>query len=248
MQLGAVEIGSINPDGYYLYCIPGSMEVESIFRAQAVIADGLVVDFKEPTNQFYCVPEHNLVLFDGAEPNLSWRSFAANIFEAAQRLGVKRIFCVGSVVGRTTHTRAPRISCAASDKSLLKAMEPLGVRFANYNGPVSLVTWLMVEARKRRVEMVTLLAEIPPYIQGRNPKSIAANLRTLTAALGLTVDLEPFRSESDEWEKRVNEAVEEQEELAEQVRRLEAEYDDEVFNTQMGDLKELLEKRGVRLD
>jgi predicted nuclease with TOPRIM domain len=72
--------------------------------------------------------------------------------------------------------------------------------------------------------------------------------RTLATLLNLSVDLSDLRTTSDEWEKKLDETVAEREELAEQVHKLEEEYDSEHFDTQMGDLKDWLEQKGVRLD
>ena len=93
-----------------------------------------------------------------------------------------------------------------------------------------------------------MVAEIPAYIQGRNPKSIEAVTRSVAGMLGLQVNLDDLRADSDEWEKRVDEQLAERPELAEHIHKLEADYDSEVFDTQMGDLKDWLQQRGIRLD
>jgi hypothetical protein len=42
--------------------------------------------------------------------------------------------------------------------------------------------------------------------------------------------------------------VEETPDLTRLIRKLEEHYDNEVFDTQMGDLKEWLQQRGIRVD
>jgi proteasome assembly chaperone (PAC2) family protein len=247
-QLAAAEFASIDPDDFYIYNFPGSMEVTALFRPYARIEEGLIAEFEEPANTFYCVPEHNLLLMVGKEPNLHWRAYVQCIFNIVERLDVARIYFVGSVGGLVTHTRDPRIMCGVSDPSLKAAMDPIGLRYSNYEGPVSIVTYLQLEAKRRRVEMVNFVAEIPAYVEGRNPRSIEAVLRLLGGFLELKLDLDELRQAGDDWEKRVTDAVDEQPELAEHVVRLEEAYDNEVFDTQMGDLKDWLHRRGVRLD
>jgi len=247
-QLDAERIGEIDPDPFFILNFPGSMEISSIFRPYGNIEEGIVESFEMPSNVIYVARESNLALFLGREPNMHWRGYVGCLFEAARRLGVTSIYFVGSVGGLVTHTREPRIGCAVSRAELKERLEPYAVKFTSYEGPVSVVTYLLTEATGRGMDMITLVAEIPAYVQGRNPKSIEAVTRMVCGLLGLPVELESMRGESDEWEKKVTEAVSEQEELAEHVRKLEAAYDDEVFDTQMGDLKDWLEKRGVRLD
>ena len=56
------------------------------------------------------------------------------------------------------------------------------------------------------------------------------------------------RKLSEAWESKLNDAVAEREELVEHVRKLEEDYDNEVFDSQMDDLKDLLHRQGIRLD
>ena len=247
-QFGAVVIGEIEPDDFYIYNFPGPMEVASLFRPMGKIEAGLVTEFEWPTNTFYCDPRRNLVLFEGKEPNLHWRDFADCIFAMAEAVGVRRIFFVGSVGGLVTHTREPRIFSSVSAEGLKRELAAFGIRFSDYEGPMSLVTQLLVEAPRRGLRMATLVAEIPAYVQGHNPKSIAAVLRKLATIIGHPVELDDLRVVSDEWEKRVTEAVSEREDLAQYIEKLEADYDEEIFDTQMTDLHDWLERRGVRLD
>jgi hypothetical protein len=43
-------------------------------------------------------------------------------------------------------------------------------------------------------------------------------------------------------------AVLEQPELANNIHKLEEDYDNEIFNSEMGDLKQWLEQQGIRVD
>jgi proteasome assembly chaperone (PAC2) family protein len=79
------------------------------------------------------------------------------------------------------------------------------------------------------MEMVSLVAEIPGYLQGTNPLCIEAVTRRLAKILTLSLDLDSLRSTSTRWELEVSSAVEENEELAEQVRQLENDYDNDLL-------------------
>ncbi len=247
-ELDAGRIGEIDPDDFYIYNFPGTMEIAAMFRPHGQIEDGLVTAFEIPENVFWCAPEQNPVLFSGKEPNMRWKAFADCVFSVVEKMNVTSIYFVGSVAGMATHTREPRIMCGASTPKLRDAMKSFGMRLSNYEGPVSMVTYLITEARRRKIDMLLFVAEIPAYVEGRNPMSIESVTRMLAKFLELPIDIESLRQESDEWEKRVTEAVEDQDDLSEQIRKLEEAYDAEVFDTQMGDLKEYLQQRGVRLD
>jgi proteasome assembly chaperone (PAC2) family protein len=77
--------------------------------------------------------------------------------------------------------------------------------------------------------MVSLVAEIPGYLQGTNPLSIEAVTRRLAKILQLPLDLASLRSTSTKWEFKISNLVEQDEELAEEVRRLEELYDNELL-------------------
>ena len=77
--------------------------------------------------------------------------------------------------------------------------------------------------------MTSLVAEIPGYLQGANPVSIEAVTRRLAQILQLPLDLDSLRSASTDWELQVSSAVEQDDDLAEQIRKLEKQYDDDLL-------------------
>ena len=233
--LEAPPIAEIDPEPFYIYNFPGSMDLAAIFRPGVQIEDGLVKSFAMPANVFYCHEPANLVLFLGKEPNLRWREFGDCVVEAARRLGVRRVLFVGSFGGTVPHTREPRLFVTCSDARMLPEMEQYGLRRTAYEGPGSFITYLMTRAGPADLEMTSLVAEIPGYLQGRNPLSIEAVTRRLAKILRLPLDLGALRSESTEWELEVSRVVAKDKEMAKTVRRLEEAYDNELLRLEGGE-------------
>ena len=227
--LEAKPIASIDPEPFYIYNVPGPMEIAALFRPHIEINDGLVQKVDMPESQFFCCEENNLILFIGKEPNLRWQTFGNCIFDLALQLGVKRILFVGSFGGSVPHTREPRLYVTCSEPRLREEMQAYGVRRTGYEGPGSFTTYLMTRVKSVGLEMVSLVAEIPGYLQGTNPASIAAVTRRLAKILSLPLDAGSLLSASTEWELQVSSAVEDNEELSEKVRELEEEYDNELL-------------------
>ncbi len=247
-SIGAEEVASIDPEDFYILNFPGSMEISALFRPHTEIEDGIITGFEPPENTFFADPAGRLALFWGKEPNVRWGAFAECVFDFAEQIGVSRLLFVGSVAGVVPHTREPRMMSVVSDPTLKPLLEPFGVNFTNYEGPASFSTLLLSEAPQRGFQMASLVAEIPAYIQGTNPRCIESVVRKLAGIVGLQVEMDDLRELSTHWEEKLTEALTEKPELVEHVEKLEADYDNDVFDTQMGDLKEWLEKQGIRVD
>jgi proteasome assembly chaperone (PAC2) family protein len=233
--LAARPFAEIDPEPFYIYNFPGSMELAALFRPEIKIEDGLIVSVDLPSNVFHAHEPANLVLFLGKEPNLRWRSFGDCVLELAREAGVRRMLFVGSFGGALPHTREPRLHVTCSSEALRDEMAQYGLRRTGYEGPGSFTSYLMTRAPKAGLDMVSLAAEIPGYLQGRNPTSIEAVTRRLAKMLQLPLDLGALRAESTEWELQVSQAVEKDKDLARTVRRLEEAYDDELLQQERGE-------------
>ena len=233
--LSAPAIADIDPEPFYIYNFPGSMEIATLFRPHIEISDGLIKTVDLPSNCFYCHEPANLVLFVGKEPNLRWRTFGKCLFHLAHQVGVRRILFVGSFGGAVPHTREPRLYVTCSDSRLLPDMEQYGVRRSDYEGPGSFTSYLMTQAASAELEMTSLVAEIPGYLQGANPLSIEAVTRRLAKILKLPLDLDSLRTASTEWELQITSAVEQDADLAEKVRQLEQAYDNDLLQLDTDD-------------
>lgn len=233
--LDSKPIAEINPEPFYIYNFPGTMEISALFRPRIEIEEGLLKSIEMPSNTFFCDPAANLVLFVGKEPNLQWKLFGDCIFKLADQLGIKRILFVGSFGGTVPHTREPRLYVTCSAPELLSEMEQYGVGRTGYEGPGSFTSYLISRASESNIAMTSLVAEIPAYLQGANPMCIAAVTRRLAKMLQLSIDLNSLRSESTQWEFGISKEIEKDEELSTQVRRLEEQYDNELLELESED-------------
>ena len=224
-----LEVARINPAGFYIDNFPGSMEVAALFRPHVKYDGGLVESFEMPSNRFHADVGAGMAFFVGKEPNLNWPGFADCIFDVVSRLGVRRIIFMGSFGGSVPHTREPRLYGSVSEKRLLPLLGQHGLKPTEYEGPGSFATYLLAGAPNRGVEMLSISAEIPGYLQGANPTSITAVTRRLASLLGVPVDLARLREASTEWEIQVSEIVEKDKKLAHTVRKLEEQYDNELI-------------------
>lgn len=228
----ATQIGQLDGDGFYIDSFPGSMEIAALFRPEVKYHRGQIVRYERGTSTFHVSETARLAFFTGKEPNFNWNIFAASIFEVVRRLALQRIVFIGSFGGAVPHTREPRLYGSVSHEHLLPLLTENGIRLSDYQGPASFATHLLWEAPRRNVEMISIAAEIPGYLQGANPTCIAAVVRRLAVILDIAIDVSPLRRASTEWELKVTEAVEQNEELAATIRKLEEQYDNELIREQ----------------
>ena len=248
-KFNARELAEIDPERFYIYNFPGSMEISSFFRPHTSIEDGLITTFEEPANKFYFSEPDDLILFEGKEPNLRWQQYADCIFSVAAEFHVTKIYFVGSVSSVVPHTRETRFHGSVSDERLKPdLLDNHGIFFSNYEGPASFVTYMMVQSRLKGLPMTSLVAEIPGYVQGRNEKCIEAIVRKLAAILGLAADFDDMKAGSRQFEKRLNQVLEDRPELADLLRKLEQDFDGDVQGDYPDDLEQWFDKQGLRFN
>jgi len=224
-----LEVAHIDAPGFYIENFPGSMEIAAVFRPEVKYEGGLITAFEDSINTFHFDTNNNMLFFTGKEPNIDWAGFGDCIFHIIRTCKVSRILFVGSFGGTVPHTREPRLFGSVSSKKLLPLLAKFALKPSDYEGPVSFASYLLYLAPKNKVEMISVAAEIPGYLQGQNPVSIEAVTRRMAAVLGIEVDLASLRRASTEWELKVSEAVEKDKDLRKRVRKLEEQYDNELI-------------------
>lgn len=246
--LAAEPIADIDPDDFYIFSFPGSMEIAALFRPHGSISDGLLTEYEEPANRFWYDEEHRLVLFVGKEPHLHWSRYRDCILDVAGALGVNQVYFVGSFAGSVPHSRDCRLYGSVSDEAQRPLVDEYGLRPSNYEGPVSFTTFLMDACRRRDLLMTNIVAEVPAYVQGRNPKSIEAIVAKLNDVLDLSVETASLRMQRRAFEQHVDEVVKKRDDLVELVRQMEEDYDREARDEKMEDVKDWFDKQDIPLD
>ena len=247
-NVNAEKFAEIDPEEFLIYNVPGSMQLSALFRPHTRIEGGRILALEEPRNIFHCDPALRLVLFSGHEPHVRWHTFADCILQVAEQCNVRLVVFVGSVSGIVPHTRPPRFHSVISDESMAGMLNRFGLDPANYSGPGSFMTYLSTQCAKRGIQMISLVAEIPSYINGRNVTCIEATVRKLNALLGLSVPTDDLKIIGHTFEEQLNRAVAKRGELAEFIQKLENEYDELIVDPKMADLKDWFEKQNIRLD
>lgn len=161
----------------------------------------------------------DLVLVQGVEPSLRWRSFSKHIVELAEALGVQVVVSLGALLGDVPHTRPVALSGHATDPAL---MERLGMQGSTYEGPTGIVGVLHAACAQAGLPSASLWAGVPHYVAAAaNPKAALALVRRVEGLIGVSVDVSELESAAADYERQVGLAVQSDPDIQAFVERLE---------------------------
>ena len=167
----------------------------------------------------------DLVLVQGVEPSMRWRSFSANIVDLAEALGVQIVVSLGALLGDVPHTRPVSMSGHASDAALL---ERLGIQPSTYEGPTGIIGVLHTACADAGIPSASLWAAVPHYVAAAsNPKAALALLRRVESLVGVSVDVTELETAAADYERQVGLAVQSDPDIQAFVERLELAADSE---------------------
>jgi proteasome assembly chaperone (PAC2) family protein len=171
-------------------------------------------------------PRRDLVLVQGVEPSLRWRSFGALIVELAEALGVEMVITLGALLADVPHTRPVGMTGFASDPVL---MERMGAhRPSDYEGPTGIVGVLHSMSTDAGLPSMSLWASIPHYVAAApSPKAALALVRRLEGIVGISLDTADLEEATVGYERQVGLAVSSNPEVQAFVDRLEQEEDED---------------------
>ncbi|HEY2767478.1 MAG TPA: PAC2 family protein [Solirubrobacteraceae bacterium] len=167
----------------------------------------------------------DLVLVQGVEPSLRWRSFSALIVELAEALGVEMVITLGALLADVPHTRPVTMTGFASDQALMERMGAF--RPSDYEGPTGIVGVLHSACTEAGLPSVSLWASVPHYVAAApSPKAALALVRRLEGLLGVSVDTAELEEATVGYERQVGLAVSSNPEVQAFVDRLEEDEDE----------------------
>ena len=165
--------------------------------------------------------DRDLVLLDGTEPNLRWRTFSETIATAADALGVEMVITLGALIAEVSHTLPVPITGLASNEELVEELE---LERSSYEGPTGIVGVVHDLCRRNDLDSASLWAAVPHYVAAvPNPKAALALLRRLEGLTGIAVEAADLEEETADYEEQIGRAVAANPEIEELVQRIEAE-------------------------
>lgn len=210
----ATPVGSLDPDEYYDF---------QVNRPVVSVDDSGNRNIEWPTTRLSIAHDtgtnRDVVLLRGIEPNLRWRSFCHEILATAAELGVHQVVTLGALLADVPHTRPVPVTIASTDP---ETPPRLGVDPSRYEGPTGIVGVFQDAAASAGHDSVSLWAAVPHYVaQSPCPKATLVLMRHLEDLVHMSLPLDEIAEQAEAWQHGVDELADEDEDVAEYVRRLE---------------------------
>jgi len=190
----------------------GEVEPWDFFYPEKVsIRDGLLENLEFPASKFYYqkLERKDLIFFLGEkQPTEGERTYAAGekayqmanlVLDVAEKFGCQRVYTSGACVSPIHHTAKPRVVSVVSSENLATEvmryqntvlMSEMGGREGE--GVITGLNGLLLAvAKKRGLEGICLMGEIPDWLSGSPfpyPKASKSVLEVFADILGIRVD------------------------------------------------------------
>lgn len=213
-SLKAERFARIDPEDFY--------DFQST-RPQIAITDERKREITWPGIEIYAarVPRapRDLILVQGPEPSMRWRSFCQHIIDLAEALGTQLVVTMGALLADVPHSHPVAITGLASDDALV---DKLGVSETTYEGPTGIVGVLHTACSDAGLPSASLWASVPHYVAAApNPKAALALVRKIESLVAVSVDATELENATGDYERQVSRAVQSDPEVQAFVERLE---------------------------
>jgi predicted ATP-grasp superfamily ATP-dependent carboligase len=161
----------------------------------------------------------DLILVQGPEPSMRWRTFCQHIVDLAEALGTQLAVTIGALLADVPHTQPVAISGLSSDETLVAK---LGIQETTYEGPTGIVGVLHTAFAEAGLPSASLWASVPHYVAAApNPKAALALVRMVEGLVAVSVDATDLENATGEYERQVGLAVQSDPDVQAFVERLE---------------------------
>jgi proteasome assembly chaperone (PAC2) family protein len=198
-------------------------------RPQVRLVEGRTRAIDWPSNDFWAttIPgtEVDVVLLQGTEPGLKWRTFAEQVLAVVRALDARLVVTIGALLAEVPHTRPVRVIGTAEDDDLIARLR---LHRSSYEGPTGIVGVVHDVLRQRGVPSLSLWAAVPTYVSGpSSPTAALALMRRVGELLSVPVESAALEEESAAYLRRIDEVVADDDDLGPFLSRLEEVYDAE---------------------
>jgi len=216
--LRAEEFGEIEPWDFF-------------YPKKILIRNGELKDLEFPSNKFYFkkTEKRDLIFFIGEEqPTERGRAYAEGekayqmgnlVLDVALKFGCQRVCTSGAAVAPIHHTMRPKVWAVPNTEALIDEIKGYentilmsDIEGRGGQGNITGLNGLLLGvAKKRGLEAICVMGEIPIYLQGLPlpyPKASKSVLEVLTTSLGVRIEVEEIAELVERSKREIEELYE----------------------------------------
>ena len=165
------------------------------------------------------LPERDLLVMVGSEPDFRWHAVAESVADIMQRFGAETIVTIGAVPAAVPHTYPPPVMMTASSDELVGSDDvALG---DDLDVPGAAVNVIAEAAVQRGMGTLGYWAQIPHYVNEKYYAGALALLRRVALRFDLDLDLSELIEASNEQADAINGLIADRPDSQAHVERLE---------------------------
>lgn len=170
----------------------------------------------------------DIILFQGAEPHLSWRAYSEALLELCKTFEVSAVVTLGALLAEVSHARPVHVQGSSEDPELRQMLGLPGPTVSRYEGPTGIVGVFNNLAKEAGLPTASMWASVPHYVNASpNPKGTLALLEQLNRNLRLDLRLHDLEVFVARFDAQVAEEIAKNPEMVEYAKRIEEHQDAE---------------------
>ena len=186
------------------------------------LKDGVTRTIVWPTVTMWhaSTPGSDVILVLGPEPSLRWRLFTEQILSVASHFDASMMISLGALLADVPHNKPIQLIGTASDSNMIERFD---LQRSQYEGPTGILGVLLDACNEASLPSASLWAAVPAYAsQIPSPKAAAALISRAGEIIGTPAPIGLLQQAIETYERRVNQIVDEDEDLAAYVERLDS--------------------------
>ncbi|MEA2509903.1 MAG: hypothetical protein QOG21_1985 [Actinomycetota bacterium] len=164
------------------------------------------------------LPERDLFVLTGPEPDFRWEEFASDVRELALRIGIVEHVSLGAIPSAVPHTAATPVMMTASSEELMKGAAPTEGLLRVPAAAVSLIEWTLAEIG---IPAVGFWAQVPHYAAPFAGGAIAL-IRRVESHLSITIGAGSLEEEDESQRQTLQQIFSANPEASSYLERLES--------------------------
>jgi len=194
-KLSATKFNEIAVDEFHDYML---------YRPMVSVKEGIIQSYNPPKNEFFrskdAKNKQSLVLLLGHEPHRNWPKYAQAVFKVAEETKVKRIYTTGGFLTDVPNQSATPISASTNNEKILPELKKAELELTSYTGPTSIYSEMMMKAKEKNIDVISLWSAVPLYIVGIYPRAAYHILEKIAQLTGLELDLTDLKKKAETFE------------------------------------------------